>query len=441
MNKDWLDIEVLEDYLDGKLDAKTMNRVEREALEDPFVAEALAGLTASPKRALESISLLQQQLANRINQQQTIKKQSVITWQRLSIGSAAAVLFITVGIVYWMKQVNYDKALNSAKKVDVVIAPRQQQDTNPSKSVIPEALSLPKEAIAQNRKAKAAVTAPAAIVSQDKVAVSPPQVNNQIARSRASATTVALPDSYGSAIVRGKVIDEATGNPMVGAYVSAKDSKGVLRVIASADANGEFSFKKDDSIVDSTLTISYVSYESKVLPLKTELLLAIALKETTNLPGDQPVIRGYVKRNKEQTTGSTFLVSGKEVKDVPVGHVEQLVQGKVAGLNIQNDTGAPGMKGSANIRSTVVVQSHPVDGWDHYFMYINNNSKFKGKARVGKSVELSFNIDSSGQAKSVKVVAGINNKYNEEAIRLVKEGPRWLQPEPVNAKISLKIDF
>jgi hypothetical protein len=85
VNKDWLDIDVLENYLDGKLDAKTMNRVEREALEDPFVAEALAGLSASPKRALESISLLQRQLAERIDQQKNTKKQSVITWQRLSI--------------------------------------------------------------------------------------------------------------------------------------------------------------------------------------------------------------------------------------------------------------------------------------------------------------------------------------------------------------------
>ena len=51
MNKDWLDIGTLEDYLDGKLDTKTMNRVEREALEDPFVAEALAGLSESPKRS------------------------------------------------------------------------------------------------------------------------------------------------------------------------------------------------------------------------------------------------------------------------------------------------------------------------------------------------------------------------------------------------------
>ncbi len=44
MNNNWLDIDVLEDYLDGKLDAKAMHFVERQALDDPFVAEALEGL-------------------------------------------------------------------------------------------------------------------------------------------------------------------------------------------------------------------------------------------------------------------------------------------------------------------------------------------------------------------------------------------------------------
>ena len=129
MNKDWLDIDVLEDYLDGKLDAKTMNRVEREALEDPFVAEALAGLSAAPKRSLQSISLLQKQLQERIAEQRNVKKTSVITWQRLSIAATAAVLFVAVSIVFWMKENNRQNELAKLpKKVDVTIAQNNKSD-------------------------------------------------------------------------------------------------------------------------------------------------------------------------------------------------------------------------------------------------------------------------------------------------------------------------
>lgn len=102
MNKDWSTTAILEDYLQGKLAPQDMYQVERQAMEDPFVAEALAGLSATGD-GLQSMSLLQKQLYARVTQQKNHKKESVVTWQRLSIAAAAAVIFISVGIVFWMK--------------------------------------------------------------------------------------------------------------------------------------------------------------------------------------------------------------------------------------------------------------------------------------------------------------------------------------------------
>ena len=374
MNKDWLDIDVLEDYLDGKLDAKTMNRVEREALEDPFVAEALAGLSASPKRALASISLLQRQLAERIDQQKSIKKQSVITWQRLSIGSAAAVLFITVGIVYWMKQANYDRALNSSKKVEVVLAPRKEQDSIVSKAVIPDALLLSKgEAIAQNTKNKR--TAGESIVAEGKIAAQ----NRVVAQD--------------NAVVEDKVMSEDK--------VVSQDKVAV----ATSPTNLQMS-RRSASTLSATAMALPNSYDSNS-------------------------VKGTVAAGLKR----------KEVNDVPVGNVDQLLQGKTAPLKIQNQTGAAGMRGSTNLKTIASVQTHPIDGWDHYFMYITDNSKFKGQPRLGKSVELTFTVDTNGHAQNIKVIKGISSNYDKEAIRLIKEGPGWLQPEPVNSLVSFKIDF
>jgi hypothetical protein len=109
VNKDWSTTAILEDYLSGKLAPQDMYQVERKAMEDPFVAEALAGLSAAPD-GLQSISLLQKQLRTRVAQQNAHKKESVVTWQRLSIAATAAVLFISVGIVFWMRNnVNQDQ--------------------------------------------------------------------------------------------------------------------------------------------------------------------------------------------------------------------------------------------------------------------------------------------------------------------------------------------
>lgn len=124
INNDWVDFDVLEDYLDGKLDAKTMNRVERVALEDPFVAQALAGLSQSPKRSLNSLSLLQKQLESRIAEQHETKSRSVVTWQRLSIGATAGVIFVAVSIMFWMRQNNtFNQMAKQSKTVEVNLGP------------------------------------------------------------------------------------------------------------------------------------------------------------------------------------------------------------------------------------------------------------------------------------------------------------------------------
>jgi TonB family protein len=125
VNKDFFDIELLEDYLDGKLDSKAMYQIERQAEEDPFVAQALAGLTQSPRRSVQSLSLLQKQLYDRIGQQQVQKKKSVYTWQRLSIGAAAAVMFISVSIIFVMRdrQNREQRAKLQGRNIEVTIAP------------------------------------------------------------------------------------------------------------------------------------------------------------------------------------------------------------------------------------------------------------------------------------------------------------------------------
>ncbi len=68
-----------------------------------------------------------------------------------------------------------------------------------------------------------------------------------------------------------------------------------------------------------------------------------------------PSIINNSTRTRMETTGSyrgmrDESVGSKEIQNVPVANVEQLLQGKVAGLNIQNNTGAPGLRGSTNIR-------------------------------------------------------------------------------------------
>ncbi|HWZ35956.1 MAG TPA: SusC/RagA family TonB-linked outer membrane protein [Mucilaginibacter sp.] len=149
--------------------------------------------------------------------------------------------------------------------------------------------------------------------------------------------------------VKGTVTDKATKEPMTGTTVLV-DGKASAQV----DLDGKYSVIVNDG---ATLSFTIVGYTTQSIKLKPgQVLLNISLEANTKLI-DEQVIRGYVKRTRDQTTGASYIITGKEVQDNPVGNVEQLLQGKVAGLNIQNNTGAPGLRGTVNIRGLSTIST------------------------------------------------------------------------------------
>lgn len=147
--------------------------------------------------------------------------------------------------------------------------------------------------------------------------------------------------------VKGIILDAATKEPLTGATIGTP-GKGLTQ----ADVDGKYSVIVDDG---ATLVFTNVGYVSQTIKLRPgQVALNVNMLASTNTVTDV-VIRGYVKRNRDEQTGSSYIITGKEVQDNPVGNVEQLLQGKVAGLNIQNNTGAPGMRGSVNIRGLSTI--------------------------------------------------------------------------------------
>jgi hypothetical protein len=88
-------------YLDGRLNQEEMHRLEKQALSDPFLWEALEGYEYTSDPGIQ-LSILQRQLQERIVHLQKKKKIYDFTWQRLSVAASASVLFITAGILFWM---------------------------------------------------------------------------------------------------------------------------------------------------------------------------------------------------------------------------------------------------------------------------------------------------------------------------------------------------
>lgn len=140
--------------------------------------------------------------------------------------------------------------------------------------------------------------------------------------------------------VTGKVKD-SSGEPVIGASVVVKGNNTMGTI---TDFDGNFML---DVPAKSVLVISYIGYVTQEVPTAGKNSLEIVLKEDTKTL-DEVVVIGYGTQRKGDVTSSVASVKADNFVKGAVKDVEQLIQGKVAGLAITNPNGDP--TGSTQIR-------------------------------------------------------------------------------------------
>ena len=118
---------ILQKYLSGLLEPGEMHQIEKDALNDPFLQDALDGLATLESKGQPQLSALQKRLAVRLQEQVKEKNRSYFNFQRLAIASTAAVLLIAVCVLFWMRQQTAPASGNKEQKqiqVNLTSAPR-----------------------------------------------------------------------------------------------------------------------------------------------------------------------------------------------------------------------------------------------------------------------------------------------------------------------------
>ncbi|GAA4093896.1 hypothetical protein GCM10022392_15570 [Mucilaginibacter panaciglaebae] len=207
--------------------------------------------------------------------------------------------------------------------------------------------------------------------------------------------------------IKGSVTDSANNNPITGATVSAGGKTSV-----QTGLSGYYTLAVK---VGSTLNFTAVGYVTQTIKLKPGQTVLNVKMNTDIRPLNEVVIRGYVKRNRDQTTGSSYIITGKEVQDNPVGNVRELLQGRVGNLNIQNNVGAPGVRGSVNMRG---LSNYSVNHKDFTGGSVRQAKK-NLPAGILEKVQI---IDDYGEQAS-RIVAPGSESYN-----LINENP-FLNPQ------------
>ena len=415
------------DYIQGKRHGSEANRLEREALNDPFLQDAIEGFDAVPGDHLTSINLLEEDLKRRIT-----RKPRVITYRWWAVGIAVS-LILALGIGSLMRhemQMPNDTAHNVPK---VIIPAKTDSDSVVHLNIVPQkaiARFIPKQktiklieadtVVEQVRSLSlndsqqlsgmtAVITAPAimndriSLKSQDSLGMKNIALNaEKVLQGKLAGVSVTTNNSgylnsyqnkpiqseltklRKTGIITGKVLDE-NGEPLIGATVKIKGHS----VGTVTDTNGHFELQAPVSGKEK-LEAMYIGYSTKEIAL-TDNLNDIKLKPNDTALNEVVVV-GYGTEKKSDMTGS---VSASRSENNSFGETE--------------------------------------------FKTYYQNHRTAGLCNVERLIlKASFRIDSAGKPMDIKVEKAPCSEMEQEFIKYLQNSPVWTQK---NRKVRMTIRF
>ena len=402
------------DYIRGLRKGKEAHRLEKESMQDPFLADAMDGYNQVEGNHEQRIEKLRMQVSAHSAKK---KNTYAITW------SIAACLIIGFGIssyFLFLKKSMTDEVFIAEESVSTKLA----EPAAPLTPAIPATPTVPatpqKEIALATTKVKTDSTPISEITARqadkkDMIAkiqttsqpqgapvAAVPMMEEVSEETAALQEVVATIDTFESEsdkkmkmakvatilpqnnMIKGRVTDEK-GEPLIGASVTYKGTN----IGTITNMNGEFSLvKKDDKKRLTAQFIGYVPVEIRVDTSRTMLIAMNENKQTLN----EVVVVGYgAKKNKKSTTlGSVVKVEEQAEKE---------------------------------------ITPQPVIGKRSYQKYLKENLVRPADekcAQVKGKVVLTFLVNKEGRPFYIKVKESLCESADKEAIRLIQEGPDWI---------------
>ncbi len=144
---------------------------------------------------------------------------------------------------------------------------------------------------------------------------------------------------FAQTTITGRVLSTTDKQPVVGATVQVKGGKSATLT----GSDGTFTITSSQKV--SALIITIVGYETKTVPVSGNSVGDISLTTSTTSLNDV-IVTGYTAQKKKDITGAVTVVNVTNMKAVPSGNTEALLQGQAAGVTVIG-SGSPG--GGINI--------------------------------------------------------------------------------------------
>ena len=201
--------------------------------------------------------------------------------------------------------------------------------------------------------------------------------------------------------VTGTVISQEDGEPIIGASVVVQGSKtGVV-----TDMNGQFSLSVPEG---KKIVISYIGMKAQTLNAQNGMQVALAADGQSL---DEVVVTGMQKTDRRLFTGATTKISAEEAKLNGVADISRSLEGRAAGVSVQNVSGTFGTAPKIRVRGATSIYGSSKPLWVVDGVIMEDVT------------EVSADDLSSGDAETLisSAIAGLNSD-DIESFQILKDG-------------------
>ncbi len=395
--------EYIRKYLEGKLPEQEMQALEKAALEDPFLSDAMEGIAESlnhPVSFESGVSVLQKRLIERVREN---NRKSALVLLFLNWKIAASIIFIlgiaVLTLTYFIRknsitEIAKSRPLPVTRKTDSISSPSSLPSSSNADSNETSISFLP-PVINKKRLHKERLSAGESYSNSDTVAQPASAISSVAKNDAETQITMESPKKKEEIKVEGfartedknlsgnyikGVVTDVKGNPIPHADVSIKGAK----KRAVTDQAGFFKLYMIDPEFATEVMISSAGYESALELLKPD-------SSYTNL----------IKLSPASTALNEVTVEGYGTQNAAL-----------------------------------------VSGWDAFKNYIDSNKKILTADSVLKGDEVvSFVLNNKNELSSFKIEKSISLVHDAEIIRLIKSAPPLKLMKGKKKRFQLSISF
>lgn len=158
-------------------------------------------------------------------------------------------------------------------------------------------------------------------------------------------------------VVTGTVVDDEKSEPLPGVSVLVPGT----RVGATTNAQGQFRISVPNG--STTLRFSSVGYKSVDRTIGSESTFSIRLVADENILNEVTVLAYGEQVKRRDISGAVASVKAADIQNLPTPSLEQMIQGRAAGVQVITNSGAPGSGITVRIRGTTSVSADNQPLW------------------------------------------------------------------------------